>query len=210
MTIRFHYLCSDPVLAPWRAQMEKLCSKTANWIVERMPLSEVDVVLHRNPYFVIPETGIGGYAPTGNVVQIYLDPNNENFASCFSMELAATLVHELHHCMRWRGPGYGKTLREALITEGLAQNFEAEYRGAPPFYAVALREDQLKEMRCKAEHDLDNDSYIHADWFFGSEGRRIPRHTGYSLGYEIVNEYLRTCKMSAAQLWAESAKAFKI
>ena len=170
----------------------------------------MDVVLHRNPSFVIPETGVCGYAPTANLVEISLDPNNKNFVSCFSMELAATLVHELHHCMRWRGPGYGKTLREAIITEGLAQNFEAEYRGAPPFYAVSLRDDQLKEMRVKSQIDLDSQSYIHADWFFGSETRGIPRHTGYSLGYEIVAEHLRVHKTSAVKLWAESAGVFKI
>jgi hypothetical protein len=210
VTIRFYYMCSDPVLAPWREQMETLCADTAKWIVERIALSEVDVVLHRNPFSVIPETGICGYAPSGNLVEVSLDPNNGNFASSFSIELGATLVHEFHHCMRWRGPGYGRTLREALISEGLAQSFEAEYRGSPPFYAVSLNDDQLKEMRSKSEVDLDNESYVHADWFFGSEARGIPRHTGYSLGYRIVAEHLRAHETSAAELWSESARAFKI
>lgn len=47
----------------------------------------------------------------------------------------STLVHEIHHAMRWRGPGCGSTLRERLVSEGLAQTFEAECTGVVPLYA---------------------------------------------------------------------------
>ena len=55
-----------------------------------------------------------------------LDPDNPNFAA--SLEGGAVhrhIVHEVHHCLRMAGPGYGWTLGEALVSEGLAGQFAA-------------------------------------------------------------------------------------
>ena len=64
---------------------------------------------------VIPEWGIGGHAPAPGLIQISLNP--DRFDSGLMLR---TLVHEFHHLIRWDGPGYGKSLGEALVSEGLA------------------------------------------------------------------------------------------
>lgn len=43
-------------------------------------------------------------------------------------DVPATIIHELHHCSRSAGRGYGRTLLEALVSEALAQHFEADFR----------------------------------------------------------------------------------
>ena len=182
--------------------------ESAKWASVRVPISEVDVILHRNPFSVIYETGVSGTAPTGHVIVISLDPNNANFGASIDVELSATLIHELHHCMRWRGPGCGKTLRDALVSEGLALHFEREYRNAPPFYAVSVPERLLREVKDKAKDELDSESYDYSAWFYGSETRGIPRHAGYSLGYDIVGSYLRIHNTSAAKVWSAPAINF--
>ncbi|WP_406721174.1 DUF2268 domain-containing putative Zn-dependent protease [Thioclava litoralis] len=38
-------------------------------------------------------------------------------------DLLRVLLHEYHHVLRGDGPGYGRSLEEALVSEGLAQLF---------------------------------------------------------------------------------------
>ena len=84
------------------------------------------------------------------------------------------------------GPGYGSTLLETLVSEGLALHFEAEARGTPPLYAridadlQALWEQAQPELHAPHDHSL---------WFFGTAHR--PRWAGYALGYELVLRYLQ-------------------
>ncbi|ENA0523595.1 hypothetical protein ABFG38_002670 [Vibrio parahaemolyticus] len=71
----------------------------------------------------------------------------------------------------------------------MACSFETELRtSGAPFYATALEERELREFWDKAKPELDSKSYDHIAWFFGSLAQRIPKHTGYSLGFHIVEK----------------------
>jgi uncharacterized protein YjaZ len=104
------------------------------------------------------------------------------------------VAHELHHTSRIRtGPGYGKTLGEALVTEGLADHFASEaFPDTPPQpWDNALSKDQEAELWRKAQSILDvPGGYNHQAWFFGGGAAGLPRWTGYTLGYKIVLAYL--------------------
>jgi uncharacterized protein YjaZ len=153
----------------------------------RLALDGVDVAIYITPW-TLPETGVGGYAPLPHWVQVTLTPENSHFAACWRTEMPATLAHELHHARRWRGPGYGRTLLEVLVSEGLAQHFEAAERGGPPLYARI--EANLEPLWQRAQGELDAPHYDHAAWFFGSEVADLPRWAGYALGYELVRCFL--------------------
>lgn len=155
-------------------------------------VNEVDIVFSVNPQATIPEFGIGGYTPNAHTIFISLDPKHSKFISSLKTELPRTLAHELHHTVRWIDPGYGQTLGEALITEGLAANFELEVFGKKPnMWDVAVRGKKLRQLQKRALREFQSSKYNHNDWFFGSERRNIPRWTGYALGYRMVQEYLR-------------------
>lgn len=154
----------------------------------RLRLDGVDVAVYVNPSWCPPELGVGGYTPTGHWLQITLDPGNPNFAAAWRKELGPILAHELHHARRWRGPGYGSTLLEALVSEGLAQHFEAEERGEPPPYAHPATD--LNALWMRAQVELDSFTYSHPAWFYGSEAAGLPRWAGYALGYELVRRFL--------------------
>ncbi|MED5610073.1 DUF2268 domain-containing putative Zn-dependent protease [Pseudomonas sp. JH-2] len=129
-----------------------------------------------------------------------------NASGVFDADLLAMLGHELHHCARWSGPGYGRSFAEALASEGLACAFESELRpGYLPFYAAAELPAAIHE---QARRQLAHGQYDHAAWFFGS-GPGIPRHAGYALGLELVRRYQAEHPgASAAGLWAEPAERF--
>ena len=106
------------------------------------------------------------------------------------------------------GPGYGTTLGEALVSEGLAQCFEEQMGCATPNYATAVRGSALKALADMARSELWADSYDHPKWFYGSRtDARFPWSGGYSLGYVIVKRWLQEEDLSASKAAGVDARA---
>jgi uncharacterized protein YjaZ len=62
-----------------------------------------------------------------------VDPDKPIFIRSLSDgALHRQIVHEVHHCRRMAGPGYGYTLGEALVSEGLAGQFLHPLLGTEP------------------------------------------------------------------------------
>jgi uncharacterized protein YjaZ len=94
------------------------------------------------------------------------------------------------------------TLLECMITEGLADHFMIELlKGDRPAWTSALTEEEIKQYLVKVKpvlllkHKLWNDEFTHnyfVPWMFGRKGDNpIPGWTGYTLGWRIVDNYLR-------------------
>jgi uncharacterized protein YjaZ len=81
------------------------------------------------------------------------------------------VAHELNHSKRiLDGPGYGTTLGEAIVTEGLADNFSiVAYPETPPIpWTNALQPDELDRL--------------------GADD--LPRWAGYTIGATWVRDFL--------------------
>jgi hypothetical protein len=208
MTIHLHLLNARGKLTPVRERVESAFAQGVTTISALLPIADIDVVVQATA-FVIPETGIAGYTPAADTVYITIDPANPHLWKDFNTEFLATLGHELHHCLRIDGPGYGRILGEVLVSEGLACHFETELRGdTPPFYACALDNQALEAMRARANAELTSTSYNRRTWLFGSAEQGMPRHTGYSLGFSIVAQYIGGCGTPASRLWDVPAAVF--
>ena len=182
--------------------------KSVHLISDLLEIDKVDVVVQYSKH-AIPETGIVGFSSSANIAYMFLDPDNINFKNSFDLEFLAMLGHELHHCMRYRGPGYGENLKDAIISEGLACNFETELRnGSVPFYAANLEADTFKKLFNRMKSELESNQYDHNAWFLGSKEKEIPRHTGYKIGFNIVNEYITNTGIPASQLWSKPTSLF--
>ncbi len=131
-----------------------------------------------------------GHAYRKGLFALTLDPDNPNFERCLSDgTLARQVVHEVHHCLRMATIGYGQTLGEALVSEGLAGRFVEHLFGNPPEpWECAVDDDVIRAHR-PSDDALAALNQDHMGWFFGTGGRRR-RWLGYTLGYRIVGDWL--------------------
>lgn len=165
-----------------------------------LPLRPIDVIVKASPY-VIPEKGLLGYSPEPGLVFVSVDPDSPVFQANDAASFERMFAHELHHVARWDGPGYGNTLGQALVSEGLAGFFAREVCGGGLEPWEILAQSDIQPYISQARREWDNTAYDHPSWFFG--GGRLPRWLGYSLGYQIVAAFLSMHPEALASTLAE-------
>ena len=99
--------------------------------------------------------------------------------------------HEFHHIMRYKSVGLYENLFDAFINDGLACHFTMEVcKTDTPFYCNVLDSEELTVWEAKARKEFFNTEYDHKAWFFGIN-TNIPKFTGYTIGFNMVSEYLK-------------------
>lgn len=207
-----HSLCLDfgqaGDLAVFRSEFHEEVERTIGAVVSVMAIGPIRVRILPDPQSVIPEIGLGGYAPSESEIRIFADPRTRGLPTIIRSELLPILAHEIHHAERWRAIGYGSTVYTAAISEGLADHFAMQVAGIPPRpWSVALSGEELELWM--AEVLASTGPYDHAQWFLGADPE-IPRWTGYAVGYELVRQYFeRNPGATAASLVGEPARSFR-
>jgi uncharacterized protein YjaZ len=196
-------------LLPSKGLIDAVALPVCKKIEAALDLPEVEVIVRDNPEGVIPEIGVGGYSPDAEKLFIWLDPNYANFENAIRQNLPGTLAHEAHHTARWGSVGYGETLLEGVISEGLADHFDMEITGGgvPP-WAREVSGNDLEVLLERAQKEFDSKEYDEKAWMFGSEEKNIPRWTGYSIGFELVKRYMAKSGKKASELVDTEAKEF--
>lgn len=210
MNILLHVLNAANDLDSFLEDIENNFSPAVEKITAKIPVSNIDVLIASDPRWAIPEIGMGGRMLNSHLIFVSIDPKFPNLKKSIPERLESTLAHEFHHCMRWNAIGSGKTLLDALITEGLADHFVIEVTGkeASP-WSTALSPDQIQIYLERAKQEFHNETYNHQPWFFGRGDTDIPRWTGYSLGFYLVKEYLKNHpNRKPSQLYSVKAEEF--
>jgi len=170
-------------------------------------LERVDSLLHIsapvavgvvvNPEAAIPEVGVGGFTdPASGAVTISLSARARvPVSESLTVWLRVDVAHELDHSKRiLDGPGYGTTLGEALVSEGLADTFSVyAYPKTPPVpWDEALQPDQLHRLAAIARDNAatTDTPHVHGVWFYGVGD--LPRWAGYTIGAGWVRHFLTT------------------
>lgn len=171
-----------------------------------MNLPSLDIIVKAGMQ-VIPEKGHLGYSPEPGIVYITVDPKNLSFCSNHNNSLERMFAHELHHAARWAGPGYGFTLGEAIVSEGLAGHFTLELFGGEPEPWESLNEVEIQSHILRTRKDWDRTDYDHNAWFYGTSN--LPRWLGYTVGFNLVTRFLlANPHLRASTLTNVNAKAF--
>ncbi len=187
---RVEIVDSSGALGALADDVRMLLDATIDGVAAVLDLHGVTVTLDTDATRAIAGYGVGGFTPDGSHVRIDVDPSFPALADVIGERLPFVCAHELHHAKRFRGPGYGATLLEALVSEGLADHFAVVQLGAPPppwthAFPTASNEEYLEIAR----RELDSRDYDHARWFYGASDD-LPNWTGYTLGFQLIAEYL--------------------
>ena len=189
-TWTLHWLQAAGTLAPWRARIRAEIDAAFDACATVLTPPRVDIVIHQIKHWPVSELGFGGSAPSRNTMFLGFDTANPAMEDRLIGGLRRVVVHEAHHCLRQAGPGYGATLGEALVSEGLADHFVIEaLGGSPDPWCVALDDAELQAAATLTEPALDDASATIGTWFVGG-GRRMPQWAGYSLGWRVTDAYL--------------------
>lgn len=171
-------------------------------------LGPLDIVVQEGRR-VIPQIGLMGYTPKADVIFLTLDSESEALEANLDRSLERVVAHEFHHARRWDTVGFGQTLGETLVTEGLAGRFVEEIYGNPPEpWESAVSSDKLQTHLNAAAKEWESTDYDHMRWFFGRGD--LPHWIGYTLGYQLVGKYLEDNPESRPSLLAsEPAASFR-
>lgn len=180
----------DGAFAPLHTEIRAVLDDAHRAADARIPVGLVTFMVTADIARSIPGWGLGGYAPGPSTVEIVVDPEYPGLANVLDERLFYIALHEMHHTVRWRGPGYGSTLHETMISEGLADHFAVEGTGGPlPPWCVAFPESDTDRILALAAPELDSATFDFDAWFF--RGRiDLPPWTGYTLGYRLVESRL--------------------
>ncbi len=145
---------------------------------------------------VIPERGHTGFA-NEDLVKLWLAPEHPKLPENLGEPFARTIAHEMNHVMRARSAGDPKTLGDRLVSEGFAGQFVKELFGNEPEpWEQALSRAELQQYIQLATENFDskadfrpggNDIDLY-EWLLGKGS--LPLRLGFTLGYEIVGQYL--------------------
>lgn len=213
MSVESHFLLSSKELEPLVDILKFITKSTASLVEEKVQdLGNIDVVFYNNPGATFKEIGLGGYTPVANTVFISLDLKHPHIGKSVEEDLPYMLAHEFNHAIRFRTPIQRETLFEAMISEGLADHFAIEILGAEkkPQWVDALTEEQKKYYFEIISKEWDVVPYDHNAWFYGSVEKNIPRWTAYTLGFQLVEDYIeKHSNVLPSQLISVAADIFK-
>lgn len=190
--IEYYIANATGELSELQDSIERALAKAIPIVTKELGAEGINIIFLPEPDKVIEELGVGGSSYHPNHAHVYIDPEHTEVTE---EALFATLLHEIHHCMRWRDPGLNKSLGEGMIFEGLACLYEEEHIGKAPIYATVTLND---EHVAKAMQTINSKEYNLSEWFFGSGS--LEKWLGYTLGYKLCKDYSEKTGLSASQL----------
>lgn len=200
-------------LSDKKEMIEKAVKVAEEYAFQKLKIDwDIDVlVTNRLHDILIPEDGVGGYTRTSDFIEFAL--NQEKATENLISEM---LVHELCHAARWGKNNERITsLFDGIISEGIATYFEAEFiknRNERTIFIKTIlgRSDEENEKILDQLRDrLDSNEYDYNAIFF-TGNNKLPRWSGYSLGFYLVKKYLEKTGKTIEEAFADKYADFKI
>jgi uncharacterized protein YjaZ len=168
------------------------------------------LVTNRLCPYVIPEDGVGGVTHTDDFIEVAIDDKKMT-----KNLITEVLVHEFCHAARWGyNDEWANLLFDNMVNEGIATYFEAEFvkdRDEKQFFlkTILSRSDIENEKILKELYDqLLSNQYDHNTIFYDGNDK-LPRWSGYSLGYYFVKKYLEKTSKKIEDAFADKYIDFR-
>ncbi len=175
-----HFLNARHALTGVMPEIRAAVAESVALVASHAELPDFDVVVRAEDG--IPDWGVLAHSPAPGVVELALSPSRFDSAL-----VIRRMVRALFLILRGDRPGYGRSLGEALVSEGLAGHFvQAVLGGRPdPWDATPLTAGVAKRAMTEWAW-LD---YDRALWF---EGRgNIRKWAGYATPAEALRPAMR-------------------
>ncbi|MEM9910609.1 MAG: DUF2268 domain-containing putative Zn-dependent protease [Pseudomonadota bacterium] len=161
-------------------------------IQELVEVSDLDVMLVPTPNLSHPRFPVSGYCHNDHAVDCSVNPDHPRYEKTFDVEVPRSIVHEVHHALRYRFAGPW-TVGENLVLEGLALCAEGALR-CPPAEFEALPKDVHHSLVTKAHQQKSfpinpNEDHRKYNWIWEANS---PDHVAnmYYVGRHIVETAL--------------------
>ena len=173
---------------------------------------DIDLLITNRLYdIIIPEDGVGGRTRTSDFIEFAV---NEKKAT--ENLISEMVAHELCHAARWgKNDEWINTLFDSMISEGIATYLETEFvkdREEKTVFIKTILErtdDENKKILEELRDQLDSNYYDYNTIFFNGNDK-LPRWSGYSLGYYLVKKYLEKTNKKIEDAFADKYVEFKI
>jgi uncharacterized protein YjaZ len=150
--------------------------------------------------------GSTGVCSWFNTILIFLNTDTPRWEEA----LEWTVTHEYAHSVSTIYPESNCTLIETLFFEGIAEHFaEHNILNFKSFVGTSLSKEKAKEIFVKTKKDHNvADFDLYCKMFFGKG--EYPNWAGYSIGYYLVEEYLKDKKVNWDELLRMNPKDIKL
>lgn len=173
---------------------------------------DIDVLVTNRLYdIIIPEDGVGGRTRTSDFIEFAI--NEEKATKNLISEMVA---HELCHAARWgKNDEWINSLFDGMISEGIATYLEAEFvkdrEEKTVFIKTILKrtDDENKKILEELRDQLESNYYDYNTILFNGNDK-LPRWSGYSLGYYLVKKYLEKTNKKIEDAFVDKYAEFKI
>ncbi len=147
-----------------------------------LSIKTLNITIYPNKDWCIKQTGDGGHTANFDWIQLFIDPT-KSVSKIVASSFPATLYHELNHVRRMTEVGFGKTLLETVISEGLAIVFAEEMFKSFVAPWGEYTDDGIKKLyKIFTPHKNDKE-FNYEEWFLGF-GK--PHWLGYKIGAYII------------------------
>jgi uncharacterized protein YjaZ len=150
--------------------------------------------------------GVTGFTPGSKLILLYIDPSIKNWEE----QLEITLAHEFNHTywIKYNNDLYQNTLLDFMVCEGKAEAFShLVYPKTINSWDTSLTKVEKKKFWNEAKTKLETKDYeFQQEFMFG--GKEYPYCTGYILGRDIVEAYLKKNTNIEPKNWTNFSPEF--
>lgn len=155
------------------------------------------VIIESQKFFVIQKLGISGSAIGKSCIEVRIDFSHKELQKIIDVELPATIYHEFTHLVRENSVGYGNTLLDSFVSEGISCFVEKSIlRNRKIPYIQKIKNEKI--LWSKAQQLLGKPKCNYSEWFLGTG--KLPNWTGYRLGFLIVEAFMKKNNIDLAKL----------